>query len=64
MGMEPAVFSVSEAGLAAWIESVAAYASQISSFWFSQENMETDIRGYCQNNGGVQLWRYPEQTFD
>jgi len=63
-GMEPAVFPVSEAGLAAWIEAVAAYASQISSFWFSPEDMETDIRGYCQNNGGVQLWKRPEQMFE
>lgn len=62
-GMKPTVFPVSEAGLAAWVESVAEYVSQISTFWFSWEDMEIEIRGYCQKNGGVQLWQYTEQAF-
>lgn len=56
-GMKAFEFPITEAGLAAWIESVAAYPSQISTFWFSRKDMEEDIRNYCLKNGGVQLWR-------
>ena len=59
-GMKPFEFPVMDAGLAAWVESVAAYTSQISSFWFSLEDMEEEIRNYCLKNGGVQLWQYTE----
>jgi LmbE family N-acetylglucosaminyl deacetylase len=58
--MKPVEFPVTEAGLFAWIESVAAYPSQISSFWFSLKDMEEDIRNYCLKNGGVHLWRFVE----
>jgi LmbE family N-acetylglucosaminyl deacetylase len=61
--LEPTVFPVSQAGLAAWVESVASYVSQISTFWFSREDMEIEIRGFSQKNGGVQLWRHTEQPF-
>jgi len=59
-GMKLFEFPVTEVGLAAWIESVAVYTSQISSFWFTLEDMKGEIRNYCQKNGGVQLWRYLE----
>ena len=62
-GMEPSVFPISEAGLVSWVESVAAYSSQISTFWFRLEDMEAEIRQYCQKDSGVQLWRVSEQTF-
>jgi hypothetical protein len=58
--MKPVEFPVTEAGLFAWIESVAAYPSQISSFWFSLKDMEEDIRNYCLKIGGVHLWRFVE----
>lgn len=63
-GMKPAVFPVSEAGVAAWVESITAYPSQISSFWFSLKDMETDIRGYSLKNAGVEYWQYTERMFD
>jgi LmbE family N-acetylglucosaminyl deacetylase len=63
-GMKPTVFPVSETGVTPWVESVAEYASQINTFWFSREDMESDIRGYCRQQGGVQLWRRTEQAFD
>ena len=56
-GMKPFEFPITEAGLGAWVKSVAAYPSQISSFWFDLEDMEEGIRNYCLKNGGVQLWR-------
>jgi LmbE family N-acetylglucosaminyl deacetylase len=61
--MKPSAYPISEVGLVAWIESVACYPSQISTFWFSREDMELEIREYCQKIGGVQLWQHTEQSF-
>jgi LmbE family N-acetylglucosaminyl deacetylase len=51
------IFPISEPGLVAWVEAVAAHASQVGSFWTDLVEMEADIRSYCQEKGGVQLWR-------
>jgi LmbE family N-acetylglucosaminyl deacetylase len=51
-----AVFPVSEQGMLAWVEAVAAHTSQISSFWSGPAEMERDLRAYRQAVGGVQLW--------
>lgn len=61
--MKPSAYPISEEGVVAWTESVAAYSSQISTFWFSREDMEAEIREYCQRNDGVQLWQRTEQSF-
>ncbi len=50
------VFPVSEKGMSAWINGNAAYSSQVSTFWESQEEMEELFRGYAGRNGGVRLW--------
>jgi LmbE family N-acetylglucosaminyl deacetylase len=42
--------------VSAWQEAVAAYASQISSFWDSQEEMRAKIGTYFQEGGGTTLW--------
>jgi LmbE family N-acetylglucosaminyl deacetylase len=49
------VFPVTPAGLAAWQEAIAAYTSQISSFWGSLDEMYAAIHEYCERNGGVPL---------
>lgn len=54
-GMKLARFPVSQAGLAAWLEAAAAYASQISTFWASVEAMRADLSAYCRESGGVPL---------
>ena len=54
------VFPISEAGLTAWQQAVAAHASQISSFWPNLEAMRTAIDNYCRENEGVRLWQTPE----
>ena len=51
------LFPVSEEGLRAWEQAVAAYASQISSFWESMEAMRVSLRAYLEEQGGVRLWR-------
>jgi LmbE family N-acetylglucosaminyl deacetylase len=48
---------VTEAGVSAWQASVAAHASQISTFWPDLQTMRAAIQTYCQQSGGIQLWR-------
>lgn len=55
--VESVLFPISEAGLEAWVESVAAHASQISSLWPGLEEMEAALRSYCREVGGIRLWR-------
>jgi len=56
-GWDSQVFPISASGLDAWQRSVAAHASQISTFWSDLPEMERSIRAYCEANGGVRLWR-------
>lgn len=49
---------ISAQGLTAWQDSVAAYQSQISTFWNSLEEMRADIQKHAVQFGGVTLW-YP-----
>lgn len=56
-GWQPHVFPVSPGGLKAWQRSMAAHSSQISTFWDGIAEMEASILAYCQEAGGVRLWR-------
>ena len=58
-GAEAKVYPVSAQGLAAWQDSVAAYTSQISTFWDSDKAMRAAIRSFCERGGGVRLWVVP-----
>ena len=49
--------AVSEAGLQAWMGSIAAHASQVSTFWPNQEEMRAAIGAYCGRVGGVRLFK-------
>lgn len=53
-------FPISDAGLTAWEQAVAAHASQITSFWPNLEAMRAIIGSYCRENEGIRLWRNPE----
>jgi LmbE family N-acetylglucosaminyl deacetylase len=53
------VFPISQGGLAAWIDSISAYASQISTFWASDLEMRRSVMEYMQWNDGIRLWRKP-----
>ncbi len=55
-GMSSKLFPISQEGLAAWEASVAAHASQISTFWGDEAEMRAAIRRYCSQEGGVRLW--------
>jgi LmbE family N-acetylglucosaminyl deacetylase len=60
-GWEMQIFSLTEAELQAWVESVAAHTSQISTFWSDLNAMEAAIREYGQVSGGVRLWKPPQK---
>jgi hypothetical protein len=49
--------ALSAQGLAAWQEAVAAYTSQISTFWGSLDEMRARIAGYAGDGGGKILWQ-------
>ncbi len=50
------IYPISEQGLEAWTQAVAAHASQISTFWSDMEAMREAIRDYCHQNEGAPLW--------
>ncbi|MEW6716920.1 MAG: PIG-L family deacetylase [Chloroflexota bacterium] len=52
-------YLVSDKGKKAWIQSVAAHATQISTFWSSQEEMTLAIEKCHASVGGVRLWHPP-----
>ena len=54
-GWEAAIFPISPAGLEAWMRAVAAYSSQISTFWPDLPAMEAAIGNYCKEFGGEML---------
>ena len=51
------VFPLSQDGLLAWQDSIAAHASQISTFWASEAEMRQAVAGYLHWNNGIRLWR-------
>ena len=53
------IFPVSPQGLAAWQDSIAAHASQISTFWASEEGMRQSIAHYLGWYDGIRLWTRP-----
>ncbi len=50
-------FPISEEGLQAWLKSVSAHRSQLSTFWNNPQEMECDFRKYVRKNQGSVLWR-------
>lgn len=55
-GISAKAYPVSDAGLAAWVSSVAAHASQISTFWPDLIAMGKSVEQYCHDQDGVRLW--------
>ncbi|MCU0489077.1 MAG: PIG-L family deacetylase [Anaerolineales bacterium] len=56
-GWQRNVFQISPAGLSAWEAAIAAHASQISTFWPDLAAMQAAIQAYCQQAGGIPLWK-------
>ena len=51
------LYPVSETGLAAWLEGVAAYRSQVASLFKGQGTLSGAIRAYWASQRGIRLWR-------
>lgn len=49
--------TVSDQALAAWQEAVARYASQLSTFWSSREELDAALNDYWRSGGGACLWQ-------
>ena len=58
-GWQMQIFPLSEPAEQAWVGSVAAHQSQISTFWSDLSAMEAAIRAYSLSVGGVRLWSPP-----
>ncbi len=58
---QPTIIPLSAAALEAKIKAVAAYESQLSSFFRDQDDMAEAVRQYSQSIGGERLWR-PVET--
>ena len=56
-GYELVLFKISESGMQAWGEAVAAHRSQISTFWPDTQAMVAALGEYYQDNSGIPLWR-------
>ena len=64
VGYERGSVVVSAQGLAAWQASAAAYISQISTFWASEEELGKEIVQHTDQFQGVSLWHPQEFNFD
>lgn len=56
-GAQIEVFPVDALGMTAWGNAVAAYASQLSTFWANEGAMRAALEAYQESWGGVPLWR-------
>ena len=55
-GMNVKTFFISEQGLLAWQQGIAAHASQLSSLFSDRQDMETHIKDYRMSHSGLRLW--------
>ena len=50
------LYRISEDGLKAWLEGVAAFKSQISSLYKKEGTLDSAIRSYWKVRDGINLW--------
>ena len=60
--LESQLYLVSETGLDAWLEGVAAYRSQVDSLFKGDGTLDTAIRSYWAGEGGIRLWHIRQST--
>jgi LmbE family N-acetylglucosaminyl deacetylase len=59
-GWDSQFFPVSAAALEAWVASILAYDSQISTFWESPQTLRGELSAYYRKESGLRLWQKPE----
>jgi len=55
--LKPIQHQISDEGVTAWQDSVAAHRSQISTFWKNIPEMRAEILDYARQMKGIILWR-------
>ncbi len=55
-GREGNLFEVSDPAVSAWQQAIAAYASQLSTFWKSEVQMNAEVQYYRNELGGLKLF--------
>ena len=53
-------FDLTKKNLQAWKNGVAAYKTQLSSFWPSEKMMGVEVEKFARSNDGYILWKEPE----
>ncbi len=50
-------FTLDEEAVEKWAQAIAAYTSQLSSFWSSEEEMRSSLAEYSRSVAGRTLWK-------
>ncbi len=56
VALESQLYPVSETGLEAWLDGVAAYRSQVDSLFKGEGTLSDAIRSYWARESGIRLW--------
>lgn len=56
--LSPTHFELNAENIQAWHTSIAAYQSQISTFWLNTDRMREEIIEFAGRGGGKNLWKY------
>jgi len=57
-GMQEKVYRISEAGLRSWQDASAAYASQLSTLFESEQDLRDKLQSYWAEKRGIRLWSF------
>jgi LmbE family N-acetylglucosaminyl deacetylase len=60
----PCRFDTPSEAMTAWKQAIAAYRTQISSFWLSLEDMEQTMEEYAHTDCGKLLWQRAGAAYD
>ncbi len=58
VGMKEKLYSISEAGLRSWQDACAAYTSQLSTLFESEQDLRNRLQSYWAGQGGVRFWSF------
>ena len=57
-GWRSEILPLEETSLRAKIEAVTCYHSQLSTFFYDNNDLEQQIRSYCEQVGGERYWSF------
>jgi LmbE family N-acetylglucosaminyl deacetylase len=56
--LTPIKFDLQEENIKTWHAAIAAYQSQISTFWKNTNRMKEEIIEFANRGGGKNLWKF------